>query len=261
MCILFVAWRKIGDYPLLIAANRDEFYQRPAEPARFWPGQPDLLAGRDIQAGGTWLGITRHGRFAAVTNFREPRDPPAAARSRGSLVTDFLSSTDRSAPEHAEQVFKQREQYAGFSLLLCDGANLVYCSNRESGPRRLGPGSYGLSNHLLDTDWPKLSHGKARFATALEDGALTDDLFALLRDRTPIPDRDLPHTGLDKAWERTLSPIFVATAQYGTRCSTVIRVTSRGQIDFEERTFTPAGNAVPDPAVYRAVRYFCPITV
>lgn len=244
---------------MLVAANRDEFYQRPADQARFWPEFPHLLAGRDRQGCGTWLGVTRCGRFAAVTNYREPADPPRSARSRGLPVVEFLAGTETSAMEFAGQLAASPQDYAGFSLLLSDGDHLAYYSNRDAGPRLLDPGSYGLSNHLLDTDWPKLSHGKARFVESVENGAVMDDLFALLRDRTPVPDQILPSTGIDRDWERSLSPIFVATEHYGTRCATVIRVHAAGLVEFEERTFSLAANTALDPGVYRAARFRFPI--
>ncbi len=257
MCVLFVGWQQHSEFPLVVAANRDEFYDRPAAIAHFWPNTPGLLAGRDLRAGGTWLGVTRSGRFAALTNYREAATSPDSVRSRGLLVSDFLDA-ESSAVEFATELVRSGSDYAGYSILLYDGTDLVYGSNRSHTPRPLPPGQYGLSNHLLDTDWPKLNHGKGHFATTLDNGAQIDDLFALLRDRSPVPDQELPDTGVGREWERVLSPIFVATEDYGTRCATVVRFRDRRTIEFEERTFTKASHAMTDPSQYRAVRYQFP---
>jgi uncharacterized protein with NRDE domain len=254
MCILFVGWQQHPDSPLIVAANRDEFYSRPAEPARFWPGPARILAGRDKQAGGTWLGVNRNGGFAALTNYRETSAAPVTAGSRGLLIVDFLNSR-ANASECAAAVIAAGPEYAGFSLLLCDGDQLVYCSNRSSDTHTLPAGTYGMSNHLLDTDWPKVNHGKAQFDAALRRGGHFDDLFSLLRDRSPVPDEELPDTGVGREWERVLSPIYVATKDYGTRCATCVRFSTAGIVEFEERSFEPYQADMPDPSVYRSVRY------
>jgi len=253
MCILFVAWRQDRNYPLIVAANRDEFYLRPSAPAAFWTELPHVLAGRDLSAGGTWLGVNRCGRFAALTNFREPAGPPHDVKSRGMLPLAFLTGSAK-AIEYAEEIRAEYNRYAGFSLVIYDGTDLVFCSNRGT-TRRLDPGIYALSNHQLDTDWPKVSRGRTRFAAAVTNGASSDELFALLRDRAPAPDEDLPNTGVGLDWERVLSPVFVTTVDYGTRCSSVVRYCMDGPVDFEERTFTNDNGLGVDPDIYSAVRY------
>ena len=259
MCVLFVAWQQNAAFPLIVAANRDEYYARQARPARFWHGPLQILAGRDEHAGGTWLGVNKNGYFAALTNYREIKDIPADARSRGLLVADFLNGRS-DAPEYADRAATIGSRYAGFSLLLYDGQQLVYCSNRSTEPHTLAPGQYGLSNHLLDTDWPKINHGKAQFDTALRNGAQVENLFALLRDRSPVPDDELPDTGVGREWERLLSPIFVTTGEYGTRCATCVRIGTDGMVEFEERSFDPGPVQPVDPTIYRSVRYCFPTT-
>jgi len=226
----------------VLAANRDEFHGRPTRQAGFWPNRPRLLAGRDEQAGGTWLGVSLDGRLAAVSNYREP-DPPAAPESRGRLPLDFL---DREVPaaEYAAHVDRRRERFGGFNLLLCDGRELHYLSNRAGAPRRLEPGIYGLSNHLLDTPWPKTCRVRDALAAALE-GARPDraGLFEALADTSGAPDSELPDTGVGVERERLLSPPFVAGDRYGTRSSSVVVIDADGGLDFEERSFAPGGAA------------------
>lgn len=233
MCLILIAWRVDAHYPCLLAANRDEFHARPAAAAAWWPDHPRLLAGRDLEAGGTWLGITRAGRFAALTNYRGAAPRRADAPSRGTLVVDMLESGDTVARglDHLREV---GPRYNGFNLIFSDGQNLgVYESALGKG-RELGPGIYGLSNHVLDTPWPKVQNAKSRLAEALRDPADTAPLLALLRDDRPAPDEQLPQTGLSLAWERLLSSAFVRAPDYGTRCSTIIRIDAGGRAYFEE---------------------------
>lgn len=219
MCLIVLAWQVHPEYPLVLAANRDEFYNRATAPARFWPEAPAVLAGRDLVAGGTWLGVTRYGRFAALTNFREP----AAAkgeRSRGLLVSHFLQGND--APmDYAGAVMAEASHYGGFNLLLGDGDELVVLSNRGTAPRRLAPGVYGLSNHLLDTPWPKVARARAELQAQLA-APTVDGLMQLLAHDAAAPDEALPETGVGLAMERLLSPLFIRSPHYGTRASTVL---------------------------------------
>jgi len=225
-----------------MAANREEFHQRPTAAADFWPDQPDLLAGRDLQAGGTWMGITRTGRIAAITNYREPLTPQSKIQhSRGHLVRDYLA-TDISAMEQAERLQGQGAMYSGYNLLLGDPNDLVYISNRNENPLVVSPGTHGLSNHLLDTDWPKVHSGRAHLDSLLEDGPLESKaLFDLLTDRTltkgempkNIADSDLP--------EQLMRHYFIASPDYGTRCSTVLLLDREGHVEFLERQFGPNG--------------------
>lgn len=237
MCLITLAWQSHPDYPLIVAANRDEFYGRPTLPARFWPEAPQLLAGRDLAAGGTWLGVTRQGRFAALTNYRDPA-APVGERSRGLLVSAFLQGED-SPMAYARQVAAVGEHYGGFNLLLGNREELVIVGNRGTSPQRLSPGIHGLSNHLLDTPWPKVEKAKAGLVQALSR-PVPETLLALLADAGPAADASLPDTGVGLAMERMLSPLFIHTPQYGTRASTVL-VLGRERLSFTEQTFDEKG--------------------
>jgi uncharacterized protein with NRDE domain len=240
MCLILFAYEAHTKYRLVVAANRDEFYARPTARAQFWPNAPDVLAGRDLTHGGTWLGVTRGGRFAAVTNYREPRAAVPDAPSRGHLVGEFLNGTD-SPGEYLARVAANASRFNGFNLLAGDAASLYYYSNRSGAPRRLAPGIYGLSNHLLDTPWPKVEAGKGALA-ALVSGAAGPEreaLFRLLSDRERAEDSRLPDTGVGVEMERTLSPLFIRSQGYGTRSSTVLLAGRDGRIEFVERSFDP----------------------
>jgi uncharacterized protein with NRDE domain len=249
LCLIVLAWQARADLPLVVAANRDEWRERPAKPAHWWPDHPSLLAGRDLQAGGTWMGITRDGRFAAVTNFRDPSDKRAAARSRGALVTQFLAGAE--APKAFLAGLAGRAgEYNGFNLVLGDRASLWYYGSREGEARAIEPGIHGLSNHLLDEPWPKV----VRARRAMEDAMRRDDpstvLFDLLSDGAGAPDEALPDTGVGIAWERRLASPLITGADYGTRASTVLTVAASGAVTFEERT-RDAGGAVTGVAALR----------
>ena len=237
MCLILVAWRAHPDYPLVVAANRDEFYSRSSAPIGRWPDAPHVIGGLDLEAGGTWLGITDGGRFAAVTNVRGPGMAKGEC-SRGSLTRDFLT-TGMSAKEFAEHI--DGDRFSGFNLLLGDGESLLYYSNRDRQPRQLPPGIYGLSNHLLDTPWPKLLLARERFAAALP--SLTDEsaFFDLLADDTIVADENLPATGVPIEWERLLSATFVKSESYGTRASTLVWQRQDGAITVHEQCFGPNG--------------------
>lgn len=238
MCLILLAWHSHPDYPLVVAANRDEFFARPTAGAGFWEDAPQVLAGRDLQAGGTWLGATRSGRFAALTNFRDPARNKSGVPSRGQLVSGFLSGTE-SAAEYLRELESIADRYNGFNLVFGDLGGLWCFSNCGEGERELAPGVYGLSNHLLDTPWPKVARGKSALGEALQ--ALPDDapLFALLRDDRVAPDEELPRTGVSLEWERLLSAAFVRSPAYGTRSSTVVLVDRAGRLTFVEQTYDP----------------------
>lgn len=240
MCLIVVAWRCRADLPLLVAANRDEWRDRPAEPARWWADPPEILAGRDLQAGGTWMGVTRGGRFAAVTNFRDPSDRRSTARSRGGLVTDFLLSS-RSPPAFLAEVAGRAGEYNGFNLIVGDGEALWYFGSREGAARAIEPGVHGLSNHVLDEPWPKVVRGRRAMERALAAPDPVPDLFALLGDREAVPDPDLPDTGVGLEWERRLSSALITGPDYGTRASTVLAVAADGAVRLEERSRGPDG--------------------
>lgn len=242
MCLIVLAWHAHPEYPLVVAANRDEFFARPSAPAGFWTDAPEILAGRDLEAGGTWLGVSRRQGFAALTNFREGGRQLVDAPSRGALVADFLAAEDD--PEtFLEALTRRRNEFNGFNLFVGDGQRLGYYSNRGPGPRWLAPGIYGLSNHLLDTPWPKLAAAKTAFAKALEHLPDSARLFELLADQEIVADTHLPETGVPLEWERILSAIFVSSPDYGTRASTLLTMHRTGQITLVERSF--GRNAVP----------------
>ena len=249
MCLIVVAWRARADLPLVVAANRDEWRERPAEPAHWWPEHPGLLAGRDLQAGGTWMGITRGARFAAVTNYRDPSEKRSTARSRGGLVTDFLLGTDSPA-RFLTNLAARAHEYNGFNLILGDGTSLFYYGSREGEPRAIEPGVHGLSNHLLDEPWPKVVRGRARMEAALAAPEPSASLFEMLSDRSIAPDGELPATGVGIDWERRLASALITGADYGTRASTVLSVAASGEVSMEERTLD-AGGAVAHVAQQR----------
>jgi uncharacterized protein with NRDE domain len=235
MCLIVVAWRARAGLPLVVAANRDEWRERPAEPVHWWPDHPGLLAGRDLQAGGTWMGITRGGRFAAVTNYRDPSEKRSTARSRGGLVTEFLLGTDSPA-RYLSNLSARAHEYNAFNLILGDGDSLFYYGSREGEPRAIEPGIHGLSNHVLDEPWPKVVHGRSRMEAALATPDPAPLLFEMLSDRVVAPDGELPATGVGIEWERRLASSLITGAEYGTRASTVLTVSSSGDVTMEERT-------------------------
>jgi uncharacterized protein with NRDE domain len=244
VCLLVVAWQVHPHHPLIFAGNRDEFHARPAAPADWWADSPALLGGRDLQAGGTWLAVHRDGRFGVVTNFREAAADATGQRSRGELVVDFLTSP---APPRRwlKDLAARGADYGGYNLLVAGDGELHYATNRGDDAPGLAPGIYGLSNHRLDTAWPKVRRIKDRLAALLEsDDLASESLFRILADRTPAPDDSLPATGVPLAWERMLSAAFIVSPRYGTRVSTVVRITAKGGVEFEERRFDADGQRV-----------------
>lgn len=237
MCLILLAWQIHPEYPLVVAANRDEFFTRHTEPARFWSDNPAVLAGRDLCAGGTWMGVTRHGRFAALTNHRNPSQVRADAPSRGTLVSNFLAGTESPQAYCKRLSGSAGRAYNGFNLLLADTHTLFWMSNVSGEVRQLPAGIYGLSNELLDTPWPKVEQSKSALASALH--ALPDEqlLFQLLRNDRTYPNDLLPRTGIDAEWEKLLSAAFVRGPGYGTRSSTVLLKTRNGNIVADEQTW------------------------
>lgn len=243
MCLIALAWRAHPSHRLIVAANRDEYFGRPATPAHFWDDHRGVLAGRDLEAGGTWLGITLQGRFAALTNYRNPADRRTGVPSRGALVSDFLTGSARPA-EYVRKVQKGAKEYNGFSLLVGHESSLWFFSNRGGTPQRVAPGVHGLSNHVLDTPWPKVEKAKARLGALLDKPFDAADAYDLLSDTQRAPSAELPSTGVSLELEEKLSAIrILASGGYGTRCSTVLRFGGDGRIEFHERTWREDGKA------------------
>lgn len=250
MCLIVFAIASHPRFPFVLAANRDEFYARPAQPLHAWPDAPQVLAGRDLEAGGTWLGMTRNGRFAAITNVREGAQRSAMQRSRGELTRNFLLGT-QSPSAYARQAHDEGAHYAGFNLLIGDGASIYYCSNRGDAPRALGSGIYGLSNDSLDTPWPKVVGGKADLRELLEHEPSTPALLDLLADTRRPADAELPDTGVGLDLERKFSTRFIASEQYGTRASTALLVDSGGGVEICEQNFGSQGAPIGALIAYR----------
>jgi uncharacterized protein with NRDE domain len=266
MCIAVIAWQSHPDYPLILASNRDEFYTRSTRPAAWWGQSVSLLAGRDEEAGGTWLGINRNGRVALVTNVRAPTERNPHAPSRGALVVAALQAGDDVGP-WLQATAQRTQAYNGFNLLVGDALplrsgrritrpRLHYFSNRlDAAPSALAPGIYGLSNGFLDTPWPKVVRSVGAFATRIAQGVDAEALFALLADRELAHDSSLPQTGVPQDWERALSAVQIRANGYGTRASTVITVRRDGVVRFVERSFDPAA---PEQFSDRSYEYVVP---
>jgi uncharacterized protein with NRDE domain len=269
MCLILFAWKSHPDYPLVVAANRDEFYERNTEGISWWPEHPHVLAGRDradvLGNPGTWLGFTKTGKFAALTNVRAPSEKNPDSRTRGELSMMYLAGKD--APKTFIQENAKRFQgYNGFNLLMADlsdpdNAEMHWVSNRmimgqNIRPRKVFPhqpldaGVYGLSNAMLDTPWPKVNHRVAAFAQtlAMDSGQLknADQYLKLLADTHHASDHELPNTGVSREWEKALSPAFIKTASYGTRSSTILRIRKDGQFEMVERRFDATGTVGHD---------------
>ncbi|NEX59709.1 NRDE family protein [Noviherbaspirillum galbum] len=227
MCLIVFAWQVVPGMPLLAAGNRDEFFERPTEPAHWWEDHPDIYAGRDRRDGGTWMGINRDGRFACITNVRAPNEKRSDAPSRGKLVRDYLAGS-LSPEDYIREIAAGAHRYNGFNLLIGHHRSLVWFSNKaEDDPRNgkpLAPGVYGLSNASLDSPWPKVVRTKAQFASLLCQGAPREAYIEMLSDTTRASDCRLPHTGVSKEWERVLSAAFIESPEYGTRSSTVVQL-------------------------------------
>ena len=243
MCILFIAVNQHRDYPLIIAANRDEFTDRPTRSSGFWNEHPGLLAGKDLKAGGTWMGINTQGKVAALTNVRDPQKIDPDARSRGELVTDFLTDDSIGNQTYFDKLSSTKDRYNGYNLLFGHWRDLWVYNNHKGSLDKLKDGVYGLSNDDLNSPWPKINKGML----ALEDYCHTDEsldsdhLFDLLRDKTQAQDKYLPQTGVPIEWERKLSSIFISAQGYATRSSTLLLIDQQGQVSWEEHSYDPDG--------------------
>jgi uncharacterized protein with NRDE domain len=250
MCLILFAFQAHDAYPLVVAANRDEAYARPAASAAFWHDHPQVFGGRDLDKGGAWLGLTRSGRFAAVTNYRDGYPKGGAPRSRGELVGGYLTGTLTAQP-YLQAVSLRQSEYAGFGTLAGDCDKMWYLSNYGHRVEAVKPGVHGLSNHLLDTPWPKVTDGKRELAALLDtdSASMAEELFAMLADRDIATESALPDTGVGVQREKQLGPKFIAVDdRYGTRASTVIIVNRRGEVHYAERSFGGRGKFLGEVA-------------
>ncbi len=242
MCLILFAYKARPGKRLILAANRDEFFSRPTASMHFWHSHPLILAGRDLRERGTWLGINKNKKFAALTNYRDPslikKNPP----SRGQIIKDYLTSNENAA-DFLNELQKRADHFNGFNILLADQKSLFWFSNKGGNPEKLTPGIYGISNHLLNTPWPKIKKGKqALKKIVLQKKHLsTDDLFHLLDSKEVPDDSELPHTGVGIEWERILAPIFISSPEYGTRSSSVMIMNENGHSLISERSFNEKG--------------------
>jgi uncharacterized protein with NRDE domain len=249
MCLLVLAWQVHPRYRLVVAANRDEFHERPTAPMGKWTSPDDIIAGRDLRAGGTWLAMDRKRRFGVITNFRDMQPPIPGSPSRGHLIPDYLRDP-AGAGEYLRRLEPTAPAYSGFNLLLMDEDSLWYASNRaEPFAKSLAPGIYGLSNHFLNTPWPKLQRVRGQFDPLIAQGAAIakGELLRILADPTQAGvNEELPQTRLSAQWEQLLSSPFIRNEQYGTRCSTLVLLEHSGEVTLLERRFDRSGTAVSD---------------
>jgi uncharacterized protein with NRDE domain len=240
MCLIVFAYRIVPDYPMIMVANRDEFYSRPTREACYWH-EESIIAGKDLKEGGTWLGLQhQHARFAAITNYREMDTDENAARSRGELPVRFLTSGE-TPRDFCQNLMMEKDQYRGFNFLAGNQDELVYCSNRHPEVQTLMPGLYGVSNGLLDTPWPKVVRAREALQQALDKGASSEALIEVLLDRTVATDEMLPDTGIGIEGERKLSPCFIQSDGYGTRSTTALKVAADQTTELTEQTWTEQG--------------------
>ncbi len=240
MCVIFFAYQRHPEFPLILLANRDEFYDRPTVKAQSWKDFPDIFAGRDLVGGGTWLGVNKKGRFAAVTNYRDPFAATGTI-SRGNLVADFLKM-DEPAEVYLKNIQSKSTDFSGFNLLVgeinSEKNEMFHYSNRGEDIKKLTTGIYGLSNHLLDTPWRKIEKGKGIFKSLIEQNEFSNEIFfEFLSDESLADDEDLPDTGIGYEREKLLSAIFIKTPIYGTRCSTILTFDREFNMKFDERIY------------------------
>lgn len=247
MCLIAFAYKSHPKYKLILTANRDEFYARPTAPADWWEDYPLILGGRDLEAKGTWMAVSKEGRFAAVTNYRDIKNIKEEARSRGDLPTNFLLD-ESSAQQYASEVLERGDEYNGFNLLVMD-EDMVHVSNYGDKINVLQPGIYGLSNALLDTPWTKVKRAKADFKSVIESDFQIEDLIGVMINTDLAPDHELPETGLEYDLEKAISAMCIITPDYGTCCTTVITIDYEGQVEFIENSY-PVGNRKDQSVVF-----------
>ena len=236
MCLIVFGYKVSEEYPLVLAANRDEFYRRPTLAMHFWEDSPDILAGKDLEQGGTWFGLHKNGMFAALTNYRNPAAIKPNAPSRGEIIIDFLKS--KKPPEKFIHDFRSKApSYNGFNLIFGNTDHLFWFTNLTNRIERVSPGIHGLSNRFLNTPWPKVESGKNAMKKMMTTAITSDHLFSLLKDRFVPEDHRLPETGIGLEWERILSPLFIESDTYGTRSSTAMQIDWKGNMKITERTY------------------------
>ncbi len=251
MCLIVFGYKAHPDYNLIFAANRDENHSRPTRAAQFWDNYTHLLAGKDLKAGGTWMGINKLGAMAAITNYRNPADQKKNSPSRGHLVLDYLKNSG--PPEkYLEKIDRNVDAYNGFSLILGNMKKLMFYSNQERTKKEIEPGIHGLSNHLLDTPWPKVKRAKEQLWQIIQNPEFSEDaLFSLLEDERKPSEEELPDTGIPLHLEKKVSPIFIKSEDYGTRSSTVLLIHKNGKITFTEKRFKPGTKEMEDTDSYQ----------
>ncbi len=241
MCLILFSYKIHPKYKLVLAANRDEFYDRATTQAGFWTDAPNVLAGRDNKAGGTWIGVTKSGRLAALTNYRDPQNIDPNAASRGALTSDFLTGTD-TPKQYLQKLKDSGVHYNGYNLMLGDSDSLFHYNNVNHEIKEVTAGTYGLSNGFFEENWPKLKRGREALDSLIENQSFTpNDLLEILNNRQVAKDTDLPNTGIPLDWERSLSPLFIEREGYGTRCSTLILTDYHGKTTFTEKTYAVGG--------------------
>lgn len=237
MCLIFISLKQHPTYKLIIAANRDEFYNRQTAAADFWKDFPNIVGGRDLEANGTWMGMTTSGKISMLTNYRDPANINPKAPSRGHLVSDYLEQ-EVSPEEYLKKIESKASAYNGFNLLVGNPEEFGYLSNYKNGIDKVTNGLYGLSNHLLETPWPKVQRGKQKMAELLKSKNITAQLlFEFLYDGERAADNQLPDTGIGLERERALSSMFIKSPGYGSRCSTVILIDQENNVEFSERVY------------------------
>jgi len=241
MCLILFGYKVSREYPLILAANRDEFYQRPTARMHFWQSDPSILAGKDLEQGGTWFGVHKNGTFAALTNYRDPASIKQNAPSRGEIIIDFLESKEPSET-YFNAVKKKADSYNGFNLIFGSKEELFWFSNLKNTIEKISPGIHGLSNRFLDTPWPKVASGKRALEQVINETISSESLFSILTDQSIPDDSLLPDTGVELEWEKILSPLFIRSDTYGTRSSTVMLMDKDGHIEITERTYDLKNN-------------------
>lgn len=241
MCLIVFAFKHHPKYPLILAGNRDEFYAREARQAHFWDTNPEMLAGKDLRAGGTWLGVSKKGEYGAITNYRDFYNPKEGERSRGEIISNLLTD-ERPQNVKISELMQRAHHYSGFNFLSGDSKNLFYSNNIDGDKEEVEPGIHGLSNAFLDTSWPKVETAKKEFTRAINSDEIDRNLiFTFLQNSKKYPQESLPNTGLDPEMEKAVSPIFIETDGYGTRCSTLLMIDNSGTVHFVEKTYPVIG--------------------